>query len=160
MAVIFVNAPGQVAVLASDGPGAGLPFMIDGLTGSWFSLYRSIITDLSMALSGNFQFSQSLLDANYAYVFGDKPTPIRVGGIAFPSSCAGEPLTGPELILNLYEQSRIANNPLPIQIQLGSTAAGRFRGYMTGLNLEITRPEMRLGQFSFTFLAFAGRRFA
>lgn len=146
MATIFDTQPGAVAVLPSD-DGPGLPLAIDGFSGSWFGAYKSILAGLSLALDGNVQFTHTLDDTIYIYTFGDRISQLRVDGLSFQGGC-GDDGSGVEAILQAYDENKVASRSSPVQVQIGTSASGLFRGYMTGLRMEIVKPEARIAQFS------------
>jgi hypothetical protein len=151
LAAIFASAPGTVSVLDGDGM-TGLPVAIDGLAGAWYPPFKAIITSVSIALDGNYQFTHTLDDVIYVYAFGDRISQLRIDGMAFTSNCNEAGGTGGiEAILDAYAANRIAARDEPIQIQIGTSVSGRFRGYLTGLRNDIARPDERIGTFSFLF---------
>jgi hypothetical protein len=145
-----MNSPGKAIALDNPDNDLGLPLTIDGIQGSWFPAFKSILTAMSFGLDGNFQFTHTCRDVIYAYVFGDRITQLRVDGLAFADSCtASSPQgSGIELALGYYRANRISQRQTPIQVQVGTTAAGRFRGFLTNFRGEIVRPEARIAQFS------------
>lgn len=161
MAVIFQNKPGQVIALAAGPTGdAGLPLTIDGISGSWFPEFRAILTELSVGLDDNFQFTHTFDDVIFVYAFGSRISQMRISGLAFNGDCAdrsGGGVTGIERVMTFYRTNRIAARATPIQLQVGTTAAGRFRGYLTNFRADIVKPEARLAQFAFIFHVFPGR---
>lgn len=147
MGLLVVSQPGAVVALA-DPNDAPLPLAVAGWGGP--SAFQSVITELSVERQGNVQFVHTLKDLVYVYAFGERIGRLRIAGLSFAQSC-GAAGSGIEAVLNYYEQTRVGNNPAPVTVAVGVSAAGRFRGFLTGLRLDITRPEARIAQFALEF---------
>jgi hypothetical protein len=149
MAEIFNNKPGSVQVLATSGANNN-PFRvtIDGFpeTGSQGG---AILTELAIQRHGNFQFMHTLKDLVYVYSFGERIGQIRASGMAFARLCNGT--EGLKAVLAYYEANRLEVRSSPISIVIGTSGAGRFRGFLTELNVDVSRPEARLAQFGLQF---------
>ncbi len=156
MPSLFMNRPGQAIALDNPDGDLGLPLTIDGIQGSWFPQFKSILTELGFALNGNYQFAHTCKDVIYVYVFGRRISQMRVSGLSFADGCPGGGSSGIEQVIGFYNDNNIAVRDTPIQIQIGTTGAGRFRGYMTDLRADIIKPEARISQFSFIFHVFPG----
>ena len=156
MPTLFATGPGQVAALAGEPGDQGLPLSVDGVQGSWFPQFTSILTEFMAALDGNYQFTHTCRDVIYAYVFGNRISQVRVAGIAFTGSCDDGFTTGIEQVLELYAENNIAARATPLQLQVGTGFAGRFTGFLTNMRAEIVRPENRLSQFALDFKVFPG----
>lgn len=156
MPTLFMNRPGQAVALPGDAGDQGMPLTIDGIQGSWFPSFTSILTELSLALDGNFQFTHTCKDIVYVYVFGRRISAMRISGLAFADRCPGGGATGIEQVIDYYNQNGIAQRPTPIQVQIGTSGAGRFRGYLTNARAEIVKAEARIGQFALLFSVFPG----
>lgn len=152
---VLANRPGQVTVVRTPGD-QGMPIAVAGALGSWFPRFRAILTGVTVALDGNFQFQHTLRDVIYVYVFGDRISQLRIEGLAFAAGCPDGGPSGIEMIMEAYQGNRIAARPDPLQLAIGVGPAGRFRGYMTGFRADIVKPEARIAQFSFTFHVFPG----
>lgn len=74
---------------------------------------------------------------------------MRISGIAFSQMCNG--VQGLSTVLAYYEANRLENRSSPISIAIGTSDAGRFRGFLTELNAEVSRPEANLAQFGMQF---------
>jgi hypothetical protein len=156
VATIFPTRPGQVAMLDGSAENdLGLPLAVDGIYGSWFPGFQAILVGLQFTLAGNFQMTHTCANIVYIYAFGDRITSFRVSGMAFSDGCAGRS-TGIEQVLAYYKANRIAVRSTPVQLQIGTTDSGRFRGYMTEMQGEIARAESRVSQFSLVFQVLAG----
>lgn len=148
MGLLLISQPGTVIALA-DPTDTAFPIALQGW-GNALSM-KSIITDLAIARQGNCNFSHTLKDSIYAYSFGERIGQMRISGLSFASMCGTDSTTGVEAVLNYYNQNRIVAAKSPITVAIGTTAAGRFRGFLVGLNIEISRPEARLAQYSLMF---------
>ena len=156
MATLFQSIPGQVVALSNVDGDKGMPLTVDGMSGSWFPRFRSIISEMHVGLDGNYQLTHTCEDVVYVYAFGDRISQMQIGGVAFTSACAGSNMTGIEQVLAWYKKNRIAVRSKPIQVQIGSSASGLFRGYLTNLVGDIIKAESRLSQFALLFKVFPG----
>lgn len=153
MAELFNNKPGAVAVLATnytdDNP---FRLTIDGFprTGQSGGL---ILTELAVHRAGNYQFLHTLKDLVYVYSFGERMGQLRASGMCFSRMCRGSTQDGLSTLLSFYEANRLEMKPDPISIIIGTSAAGRFRGFLTEMNVEVSRPDARLSQFGLSFHA-------
>lgn len=146
MATLFMTRPGMAVALADEGD-VGLPLRVDDIGGSWFAGFKSILTECAISLDGNYQFTHTLSEVIYAYVFGDRIGQVRLSGLSFADACPGGGSTGIELVMGWYERNRIAVRDTIIQVQVGTSSAGRLYGYVTNLRVELTKPEARISQF-------------
>jgi hypothetical protein len=150
MADIFTNVPGVVTVLATNAGDNPFRMTIDGFPedGSQSGI---IITELAIQRHGNFQFLHTLKDLVYVYSFGERIGSIRASGLAFAQLCNGT--EGLPAVLEYYENNRLEARVDPISIVIGTSASGRFRGFLTELNADVSRPEARIAQFGLQFHA-------
>jgi len=154
MATLFPVAPGQVAVLTRPEFDPALPVTLDGVTGSAFPALRAILTNFSISLRESHQFQPTLGDVTFAYAFGADLGALRLGGVAFLSDCVGT-FSGVERVLDHYQAQRMAARGRPTQVQIGSTAAGRFRGFLTGMAMQVKAAEDGLAQFALELRVYA-----
>jgi hypothetical protein len=63
-------------------------------------------------------------------------------------------MSGIELILQWWEANKISAREAPVQVQIGTSSAGRFRGYLMNMRADIIKPEARISQFAFTMFVF------
>jgi hypothetical protein len=161
MPTFFGSEPGQVVALWDSDGIVGLPLAVDGVIGSWFPEFRSVLTGLTVGLDSNFEAMQTMREIIYVYTFGDKISNLIVSGLSFIANCkADEVLGGPnglEMVMEYYRNNRIALRASPIQIALGTNEAGRFTGFLTNMRAEVTRPELSVANFTFTFTVFPGK---
>lgn len=148
MATLFGSIPGTAIRLDLKEGDVALPLSVDGIANGWFPGFKSILTEVSLGLDGNYQFVHTLKSIIYIYTFGDRISQLRLGGLAFQAACNAGQGTGIEALLGYYEQNRIAARSQPIQVQIGTEAAGRFRGYLTHFKADLLKPEARITYFS------------
>jgi hypothetical protein len=151
MAEIFNNRPGIVTVLNTTTDDEN-PFRltIDGFNAAG-GAGGVILCELAVQRAGNYQFLHTLKDLIYVYSFGERIGQLRTSGMAFTRLCQGG--TGVEALLAYYEANRLEARADPISIAIGTSNNGRFRGFLTELNVDISRPEARLVQFGMQFHA-------
>jgi hypothetical protein len=152
MAVVFETRPGTMLAIPSvtDVP---IPLVFDGWGGAFG--FRSIISQMAIDRGENIQFMHSLRDLIHVYVFGARMGRILISGISFADQCPGaSPRSGIEYVLNYYEQYRAGRRGVPVTIQLGATQAGRFGGFLTGLNVNLQQTEQRMATFGLSFSSF------
>jgi hypothetical protein len=149
MAELFNNRPGIVTVVDTNS-GDDNPFRltIDGFPESG-ATGGVILTELAIQRAGNYQFMHTLVDLVYVYSFGERIGQLRANGIAFARLCNGSQGLG--TVLAYYEANRLENQPDPISIAIGTGTDGRFRGFLTEINVDVTRPESMLAQFGLQF---------
>lgn len=151
MASIFENRPGR-AVAVTDTDDTPLALRLDAWGG--YAGFKAIITEVAVGLDGNYQFLHTLKDKIYIYVFGDRISQIRIAGLAFADTCPGGGPSGFELVLGFYQANRVANRATPSQIQIGTSAAGHFQGYLTNFKGDVFKPEARVTQFGLIYHVF------
>ena len=120
---------------------------------------RAIITQAALVENGNFQFLHTLDETIYAYVFGDRIGELRVSGVCFTQPCSqgsGEigGSSGIKQVIDRYAENRIANTGDVVLVNYGPDST--FKGFLTGMNVEVTDAERNLGQWSFRFHTFPG----
>jgi hypothetical protein len=148
MAMIFTHAVGMVSRITSDRP--VVPLRINFEQGENRNF---IITQAGINQSGNFQFLHTLQDMLYIYVFGDRVSEIQVSGIAFAGICgASGDRSGIAEILDFYRFNKISSRPTPVLLRFGDQQHV-FQSFLTGCQVEVSRPEINLGQFFLRFHA-------
>ncbi len=154
MATLFAGRPGTVVAIV-DNADVGLPMRLDAIQGSWFPGLRSILTEASFSLDANYQFMHTLREVIYSYVFGDRISQVRIGGLSFAGACDDSSgMSGIERILQLWDENKISSRSTPVRLQIGVSSAGLFTGHITSLRAEIIRPEARICQFAFLMHVF------
>lgn len=149
MGLLIVSQPGTVIAVA-DPTDTPLPLAVQGWGGA--ASMKSIITELNVGRQSGTQFVHSLKDSIYAYSFGERIGALRIAGLSFASLCGTDATSGVEAVLNYYNQYRASSAGAPVTVAIGTSAAGRLRGFLTQLNLSIARPEARLAQFALDFV--------
>lgn len=171
MAVIFSSGPGRAVripdniatgmllYVGSVSTLSGVPPLVSRQDGS-FSTYKSLVTEVAIAQRGNYQFLHSLQDMIYVYIFGERIGELQIAGLSFVSTCndatGATVSTGIERILSYYNAARISATGYPVQILLGATVHGRFRGFLTDLNVNVDRPDVRIARFNLRFRTLQG----
>lgn len=163
MAAFFSQQHGAVAMV---GPGAGIapaPFAVrmQNITaigpGS-----DAILTQVAVAEQGNYQFLHTLGDTIYVYVFGDRIGEIRLSGLCFANACKtgsgalplASPSGGINTVLRTYRNNKLSVRADPVQISIGPSVGDVYRGFLTGMSMEILDAEHQIGQWSFRFNTF------
>lgn len=155
MPVFFTHARGSVVQLQgqSHSPDGALPFTIQvqdmgiepGRSGNL------IVTQAAIIEKGNYQFLHTLNETIYVYVFGDKIGELRLSGVAFENPC--HDVNGVQTILAMYRDHRLAEFGGPVTISLGNDS---YRGFLTGMSVDLIDPERLLAQWALRFHSFPG----
>lgn len=135
MAAVFTPCSGVIGIVRENCDETDNFFIsISGASGDL--LDNAIVTNMSLELSGNYQFLHTLNDFIYAYAFGDRIGTLNVGGVGFAKPCEGKKGS----LLNAYEwykSNRIAVSTQIMTIILrDSVATGTFVGFLTGMRLD------------------------
>jgi hypothetical protein len=98
----------------------------------------AVITKFTLDQQVNSQFSKTLLNAVYAYSFGDMPSDAVVQGIAFPklSSCQGS-VDSVKAILEYYSENKMSANLEKITITFSEHVV---EGYIVGCRVAAVDP--------------------
>lgn len=113
---------------------------------------RSLITRVTTAQQGNFQFMHTLGSDIYVYVFGDRIGQMVVSGMSFPRSCEGSAnsnLHGLELMLDWYNEHKISARRTPLQMSIGSVV---FTSFVIGMTTDVLDPNTRVTQYNLNLL--------
>lgn len=148
---IFSDRSGHVVLL----PDAGLPFSMSLQYWTGASAMQSIMTSVSIASQGNFQFMHTLRNLIYVYVFGEKIGEIELGGLSFAGQCNQAGDTGIERLWKYYNRYRIAQRGAPITLAIGATLS--FQGWLTGVKIGLADTQSGVAQFALRFNFFPGR---
>lgn len=125
---------------------------------------RAIVTRASIIENGNYQFLHTLNETIYAYVFGDRIGELSVSGVCFANACGGDKTgaigpvdqsSGMKQIIDNYRVNRIANAGGPVQVSFGETD---YKGFLVGMNIDISDPEQMLGEWTLRFNTFPGNQ--
>lgn len=142
MGLFFAPRPGRVAVL----PDFSLPISV-ALTG-WqgAQTMRAALTRLAFGEAVNLQLAPMLRDFIYAYVFGDLPVALSVGGIAFAGLCDDDSgITGLDQLYDYYGRWRVSNQGQPVSLAVGSLV--RYQGLLTNMACDLSDPAFGMGRF-------------
>lgn len=142
---VFGSSPGQVSVFRSP-EAVGLTMTIEGLTTRDGTLpaLRSVVTAVGLNEAVNAQFSPTLGQLVYVYVFGDRPAMMEISGIHFANPCDGG-ASGFELLHQYWRKMRASARRTAIGATFGSRVG--VRGFLTEFNLPTPNPETGFGQF-------------
>jgi len=129
-------------------PDPTLPARASVAIAGWegFTGFKSIITDLTLATQGNYQFLHTLGGNIYVYVFGDRIGQLTVSGLSFENTCDAEGSIGIELVMKYYSDNRLAGRKTPIKVTVGVSTT--FTAYLTGIGTKVQDTQARLWQYS------------
>lgn len=132
MAIALTPCAGAVALVREGcDPADHMIITIDGG-------FNSIITSLSLELSGNYQFLHTLNDFIYVYSFGDRIGVLNVNGVGFTKPCEGKGAIM-ETYNPYYKENRIAVSQRALKIVIeDSKAKGTFLGFLTGMRIDVS----------------------
>lgn len=157
MPAFFSHVRGAVVRVTGLQKQAGglLPFriIVDGMDIAGPNT-RAIITQAGIVENGNYQFLHTLNETIYAYVFGDRIGELRIAGMCFAHPCDGSD-SGMKQIIDNYRANRIAERGGPVGVSFGETD---YRGFLVGMNIDVTDAERNLGQWAFRFNTFPGNQ--
>ena len=144
-AVIFSKSAGQVQSLPDPTLPANVSLRLEGWEG--FTGFKSIITRVTVAAKGNYQFLHTLGGQVFIYVFGDRIGQLSVTGIAFDSTC-GDPAgtLGIEHVLNYFSKNRVANRRTPLKLTIGATTT--LQAYLLDILADVVDTKTRVWQFT------------
>jgi hypothetical protein len=156
MATIFNSKPGYVVPIYSADV-VPLTLMLTG----WerFPSFNAIINQASLDRSSNPQFSHSMNDTIYAYIFGERIGSLSLGGIAFAGSCQqgrNRNRTGIEDVVEYYDKYSASSSGAPVDLVIGANQA--LKGFLVGMSTSLTQTELQLSQFVLRFRTFPAKR--
>ena len=112
---------------------------------SW-SNHKSIITRVTVAQQGNFQFLHTIGNDVYIYVFGDRIGQASISGLSMAADCAGGGGGhGFEKVAEWYGENRLAQKKAPITVTIGRTPV---EGFVTGFTSDLIDPSTRIMQYT------------
>jgi len=140
---VFSPCDGTVALYKTQCPQTGdTRFLSVSVAGE--NLYdKGLITGLSVALAGNYQFLHTVNNFIYLYAFGDRISTLNITGLGFVKPCQSAQFTQVQNIYQFYKTNRVAQKTQPLNIVINSTSAGdpasalKFIGYLTGMNIDL-----------------------
>jgi len=111
-----------------------------------FKPVAAIIEAPAMQHRVNIQFMQSLEDAVYAYVFGDKMGHVTLSGVAFAGKCEGSS-SGLKDLDDYYKKFRASQRREVIAVTIGPVTQS---GFLTQLDIQSRDARMMLLSFTMT----------
>jgi hypothetical protein len=158
MALVFPNIPGRVALIPPKDVAGFLPVQIRVAPGPWSSgpaplFMKAIITGFTVQFQGQQQFLHTLRDFIYVYSFGEGIAAATMSGLAFADTCPqGHAMTGPEQLINYYDEFRLSRHGQAMQFAIGGASGRAFHAYLTGMQVALRAQEQKnLADFSINF---------
>jgi hypothetical protein len=161
MGLLIETQPGYASLVPDVFGGSPLALTVGGFDYAPWSL--SVVTQMSIRRQANVQFVHTLQDLIYVYSFGERIGSITVAGLSFVGMCDefGDTgmRTGIEYVLDWYDANEVGNGVGPLWLAIGgASGSGIFRAYLTGLEVDIVKPDLRLTSFALQFQALPRRR--
>lgn len=104
-------------------------------------LDQAIVTNVSIGLSGNYQFLHTIDNFLYLYAFGDRISVITVSGLSAVMPCGNAKKIDIQETYNYYLSRRVAKKTEPLAIVIqgknGANAQFKFKGYLTSATIDI-----------------------
>ena len=153
-----------------------ISFGTGGLFGGSTQIWLPV-TGFALEVGGNYQFLHTLSDFVYFYGFGDRVGELTVTGMAFiKRSCRaddyaaevgvwnggfwddnrsnwstneigfGQSIDDIQNLWDLYQEYKFSNQEGAIEVTWGNVEA--FYGFLTGMRVEIARPDISVAQYS------------
>ena len=144
MPTVFSVRPGY-ALAIKDKAAVGAPIRLDLDDWGGFEQRTAILTGISVAKAGNYQFLHTLRGFIYVYVFGERIGDLILSGITFTGKCPGGGQTGFDGVIDYYNQNAISFRADPIGVEIGSSG---FLAFLTAAKIDIINPKAGLGQFT------------
>lgn len=147
MSALFFDDRG----IASARVGAGIPVTLQ--VGGWNEgrRFKAALSGYAMGGQTGFQALHTLRDVIYIYVFGERMGALQLSGFAFVGLCdADEDTTGVDDVYDYYNNNRLSNTGMPVQITIGFTTS--IQAFLVGFNLQIVDPSMSLAQFTLSLV--------
>ena len=143
--VVFSKSEGQVSSFVDPTLPARVTLRIGGWGG--FLGFKSIVSRVTIASRGNFQFLHTLGGQVFIYVFGDRIGQLGISGLSFDSVC-GDPAgtLGIERVLNYYSNHRVAARSTPVKVSIGT--ATTLSAYLIGVTGDVVDPKSRIWQYN------------
>lgn len=142
MAVVFPQCENTVVLRQSTCATTPqfLTITLDGV-----NMYdNGLLTGVSVAMAGNYQFLHTVSNFVYLYAFGDRVSVLNLTGIGFVKTCDNASKTQIQKVYDFYKTRRIAKKTEPMDIVITSTgneANFKFRGYLTGMNIDLKQSD-------------------
>lgn len=144
------SSPGRTIAFPDPHARGATTFIRTSPTFGWSS-EQSIITRVTLAHRGNYQFLHSIGNDIYVYVFGDRIGQATISGLSMSQDCEtpGRRDHGFERVLRWYRDNRLAQQKTPVVLTIGSTP---IEGFIVGVDGDIVDPSTRLMQYSLTMV--------
>lgn len=149
MATMFVRRPGTVVTVPTGGQ-TGNILMIGGISSGLLSSMGSIVTGFGLETESGVQVLHALQRAVFIHSFGERLGSLVVSGVA-PSMQCSSMQSGISSILGYYDQTRISASGKAYPIVIGYS---RFMGFVRGIRLGMSNPELQLGEFALRLSVF------
>lgn len=110
------------------------------------------VTAFQLVQEGNYQFQHTVNKFIYAYIFGDRVGMLSLSGFGFIGNpCNGGGNEDQRLcsLFDYYKNKRVAKPPHAYPINIGG--CGVMIGFLTGMRMEILRPEVPIVQWIMQF---------
>lgn len=143
MAAVFSPCAGVVAFTKRECL-EGRRFLSIKVDGAELYNY-GLLTGVSIGMAGNYQFLHTVSNFIYLYAFGDRISVLNLTGMGFVKTCDGASKTQIQRIYDFYKARRVAKKTEPMDIVITSTGGGganfKFRGYLTGMNIDLKQSD-------------------
>lgn len=106
---------------------------------------KSIVTSFGSGLAANVQFNHTLYDTIYAYVFGDRLSDFRIGGMSFASLCNAGGVSGLEMVWKYYQANKISTAGVPVTVAIGTTIS--YEAYLLDFSFQSNDPVFSMAQW-------------
>ena len=150
MPVMFVGGQIGRVVSLKDHHAAGSVKFLEVKPPYGFDTHKAIITRVTVAHQGNYQFLHTMGGDVYIYVFGDRIGSLTLSGLGFTtndSDCASGGKHGFEYLLDYYKENRVANRKKPVEVTVGKSTA--FDAFLVGINEDVVDPKTRIVQYNY-----------
>lgn len=146
MATIFSAQAGRLVAVI----GNSVPFQLSFTDWEGYFTFKAIVTQVGFNGMGGHQFSNSLLDMIYLYVFNEQVGNMAINGLAAANICESDDnISGLENVQNYYESHRITSRATPLTVTIGATFS--VRAFLVGINHQISDASTQVDQFSLIF---------
>jgi len=158
--IFAAQSAGIVTALQGDPAILGPMTSLEGIDNSGGATpLLAIISRVTYDQAAKYQLSESIGDASFLYVFGDKPEVMTVSGIVFYTDCnAGQANAsnrqGIDNLLAYYESNKVSKRIAPMDLIIGTTKV--IRAFLLTLSTVSDDPENMTWSFSMQLLGPSG----
>lgn len=153
MPTFFGGGPIGRTVGCDDTHAEGTTVFVKTSPNITWNAQRSIITRVTVAYQGNFQFLHTIGNDVYVYVFGDRIGQITISGLSLTSCDGGQ--HGFEKMLQWYGENRLAVRKQPIEVWVGNTP---IKGFVAGITGDVIDPSTRIVQYGLQLAVLPGKK--